>query len=411
MRRWLCWVGVILLSGLLLAPAAAATAIQIVVDNRQMAFQAEPPYVDPRSKRIMVPLREMATALGAELKWDKSTSEAILRLNGQSIRLAAGQPSALVNGSAVALEVPAQLRHQRMMVPLRWISEVLQAQVAWDEARQRAEVATMMPKATWIWDSRLIESESGRDEILQFAHDHHVNAIYLQINRDVSPDAYGAFIRSAARADIRVEALAGRPEWALATSRESVRPILAWVRQYQMSVPPEERFAGWHLDMEPYLLREWTTNRQPVLEEWINTVQWLGEEMNGSGLGIVFDIPYWLHQVKAPGTEASMSAWLLEQSDGVVIMNYRNHARGNNGIIDNAGAILDEAYAQGKQVLIAVETAPNAESERTSFYVKGVRLMEQELRTAHSELTGHAAYGGMAIHDYRSWAALEQRAE
>lgn len=101
-----------------------------------------------------------------------------------------------------------------------------------------------------------------------------------------------------------------------------------------------------------------------------------------------------------------MSAWLLEQSDGVVIMNYRNHALGKNGIVDNAGVILNEASALGKQVIIAVETAPNGESDRTSFYGKGAQVMEQELRTAHSLLSRQASYSGIAVHDYRSWASL-----
>jgi hypothetical protein len=92
-------------------------------------------------------------------------------------------------------------------------------------------------------------------------------------------------------------------------------------------------------------------------------------------------------------------------------MDYRNHALGKNGIVDNAQVILREASALNKQVIVAVETAKSLEGDRVSFYAKSVEYMEQELQTAHWELYRYAGYAGMAIHVYRSWAARVGKAK
>lgn len=123
------------------------------------------------------------------------------------------------------------------------------------------------------------------------------------------------------------------------------------------------------------------------------------------------DVPFWLYKWKVPDTEISLSAWLLERFDCLVIMDYRNFALGMNGIVDNALPILSEATALNKQIIVAVETARSTEGDHVSFYSLSEDIMKQELQTAHDELSRYASYAGMAIHDYKSWTSRVGKAK
>jgi phosphate transport system substrate-binding protein len=80
----------------------------------------------------MVPMRVIFEALGAYLVWDDATRTVTATKAANSIRLTIGQPSATLNNRAVSLEQPAQIINNRTLVPLRFVSEALGAQVDWD---------------------------------------------------------------------------------------------------------------------------------------------------------------------------------------------------------------------------------------------------------------------------------------
>jgi len=418
MRKWLPIMLIIIfsaftLSSVVLSSAAfvsdalAASKIQVMVNGQNIAFPDEPPYVDSQSNRTMVPARFVSEKLGAKMSWNAKLNQVIFTLQGKTIILTIDQNYALVNGKPVAFDMPAVVRNSRTMIPLRFISEILRAQVKWDAKRNLVSITTIVtiPKGTWIWDSSIIEKD--QEQLLSFASTHDVTAIYLQVNRDIAPKVYEQFIRRAKEKQIRVEALAGRPDWAYKTNQDQIQKFIAWTLQYNATAPLQARFDGLHFDIEPYLLAEWKTKNNIILENWIHNLRFIEKEAKGSGLKITLDVPYWLNNIKVPNTQYSFSAWLLEKFDGLVIMDYRNHALGKNGIVENAQAMLREAVTLNKQVIIAVETAKSSEGERTSFYAKSEAFMEQELQVAHEKLSRYASYGGMAIHDYKSWAAMD----
>jgi len=131
------------------------------------------------------------------MKWNGKSNQLTFSLKDKTILLTIGQNGALVNGKTVTVDTPAVIKNNRTMIPLRLIGEIFQVQVEWDAKRKLAVVTTSpkIPKGTWIWDSRIIAK--NQDLILGFASDHHVTAIYLQMNRDIAPNVYADFIRSA----------------------------------------------------------------------------------------------------------------------------------------------------------------------------------------------------------------------
>lgn len=408
MKKLLVCALAIMLSLTAFPPAIYASEVRVSVDGREVQFPDEHPYVDQRSNLTMVPLAFVSDKLGATAKWNGKLKQITILLNRDIIILVIGQNHALVNGKRVDFEGSAVLKNGRTMVPLRFISETLHAIVEWQPAHNRVNIMSSVasvPKGTWIWDSNIIKQD--QDIIISFAKMKGVTSIYLQVDRDIDPAIYEGFIRKTKSEGIQVEALEGRPEWAYKSKQEEIQKFIAWVKAYNSSVGPEASFSGLHFDIEPYALSEWTKDNTTILESWMDNMRLIEKETKGSGLKIAIDVPFWLNTINVPGKDYSMSAWMLEKFDCLVIMNYRNHALGSNGIVENAQAMLREASTLKKKVVVAVETLISKEGPRVSFYSMSSEVMEKELQSAHNQLAHYASYAGFAIHDFKSWQDMK----
>jgi hypothetical protein len=92
--------------------------------------------------RTMVPLRGIFESLGAQVNWDASTRMITANKNSTEVELTIGDPHATVNGQTVLLDSPAMIMDGSTMVPLRFISEALGADVKWFEATQTVSITT-----------------------------------------------------------------------------------------------------------------------------------------------------------------------------------------------------------------------------------------------------------------------------
>ncbi|MGG4107496.1 copper amine oxidase N-terminal domain-containing protein [Paenibacillus lautus] len=408
MRKLLVCTLAIMLCLAAFTPATYASEVRVSVDGREVQFPDEHPYVDQKTNLTMVPLAFVSDKLGATTKWNGKLKQITILLNRDIIILMIGDNHALVNGKRVDFEGSAVLKNGRTMVPLRFISEALHAIVDWQPSLNLVSVMTSVaraPKGTWIWDSNILKQD--QDKIISFARIKGLTDIYLQVDRDIDPAIYEGFIRKAKSEGIQVEALEGRPEWAYRSKQEDIQKFIAWVKAYNAAVGPEASFSGLHFDIEPYALSEWTKDNKKILESWMDNLRLIEKETKGSGLNIAIDVPFWLNTINVPGKDYSMSAWMLEKFDCLVIMNYRNYALGSNGIVKNALAILREASTLKKKVVVAVETLESKEGPRVSFYSMSSEVMEKELQSAHNQLAHYTSYAGFAIHDFKSWKDMK----
>ncbi|MGG3311147.1 copper amine oxidase N-terminal domain-containing protein [Paenibacillus lautus] len=408
MRKLLVCTLAIMLCLAAFTPATYASEVRVSVDGREVQFPDEHPYVDQKTNLTMVPLAFVSDKLGATTKWSGKLKQITILLNRDIIILMIGDNHALVNGKRVDFEGSAVLKNGRTMVPLRFISEALHAIVDWQPSLNLVSVMTSVaraPKGTWIWDSNILKQD--QDKIISFARIKGLTDIYLQVDRDIDPAIYEGFIRKAKSEGIQVEALEGRPEWAYRSKQEDIQKFIAWVKAYNAAVGPEASFSGLHFDIEPYALSEWTKDNKTILESWMDNLRLIEKETKGSGLKIAIDVPFWLNTINVPGKDYSMSAWMLEKFDCLVIMNYRNYALGSNGIVKNAQAILREASTLKKKVVVAVETLESKEGPRVSFYSMSSEVMEKELQSAHNQLAHYTSYAGFAIHDFKSWKDMK----
>jgi len=128
-----------LLGFLLLATTSVMATVQVDLNGRLMSFNVPPVQMNGRT---MVPLRGIFEALGAQVNWNADTRMIKANKGSVEVQLTIGDANAIVNGRTVVLDTPAMIVQGATMVPLRFVSEALGADVKWFEATQTVSIAT-----------------------------------------------------------------------------------------------------------------------------------------------------------------------------------------------------------------------------------------------------------------------------
>ena len=113
----------------LLAAPALAQSVTVMVNGSPITFD-QPPVM--RAGRVYVPLRGVFQQLGATVVYANGIINA--QGNGRSVHLRIGSNQATINGSPVSLDSPPFLVGARTLVPLRFVSQALGANVNWNNA-------------------------------------------------------------------------------------------------------------------------------------------------------------------------------------------------------------------------------------------------------------------------------------
>ncbi|MFD0711807.1 SGNH/GDSL hydrolase family protein [Paenibacillus sp. GCM10027626] len=256
-------------------------------------------------------------------------------------------------------------------------------------------------KATWVWDTTTLMEDKSK--MLAFAEEQGVNVIFLHIDREKDFEPYRAFVEEAHGLGIEVEALGGDPAWGLTDYQQEIESFIGWIEDYQRAAVERAAFDGVHVDIEPYLLKEWEQDRDDIVRQWMGNMEFLVQKVKQDvSLRVSADLPFWIHKIPARDY-GSVGAWMIEQLDRVVLMNYRNFAVGENGIIANALPMIKEGTRAGKPVIIGLETAPTDEGEHTTFYGKGISSLNRQMQLSHFVMRWYSGYQGFSIHDYKSW--------
>ncbi|MEW6280177.1 MAG: copper amine oxidase N-terminal domain-containing protein [Candidatus Eremiobacterota bacterium] len=118
-------------------PAGAAP--RVVVDGRELTFD-QPPITE--GGRLLVPLRGIFESLGADVVYLPSDRTIRATRGTTRVELPLGSRVASVNGRLLSLDVPARSLGGRTLVPLRFVSEALGAEVSWAAASQTVSIVS-----------------------------------------------------------------------------------------------------------------------------------------------------------------------------------------------------------------------------------------------------------------------------
>jgi hypothetical protein len=113
--------------------ANAQPAPQVYLNGSPLRLEVAP---IQQNGRTLVPMRDIFEALGATVNYN-SLSQAISAQKGNTtVRMALGTSNASVNNLPVKLDAPAQAYYGRTMVPLRFVSEALGADVSFNPSNR-----------------------------------------------------------------------------------------------------------------------------------------------------------------------------------------------------------------------------------------------------------------------------------
>jgi hypothetical protein len=113
--------------------------------NENFTTLDSPPYIDPKTSRTLVPLRFIAEAFGAEVRWEAEFKTVTITLNNREIKLQIGNNTAYVDNEQKTLEQPPVIQNGRTMVPIRFIAEAFGATVNWDDTTKTIEITYPLP--------------------------------------------------------------------------------------------------------------------------------------------------------------------------------------------------------------------------------------------------------------------------
>lgn len=106
----------------------------VYLDGKKIGFDRLPISED---NRILVPLRAIFEAIGAEIAWDNDTQTVKATKDGTTISLTLGDKKATKNGKTIDLEVAAKSVGGRTFVPVRFIADSFDVEVDWDGDMQQ----------------------------------------------------------------------------------------------------------------------------------------------------------------------------------------------------------------------------------------------------------------------------------
>ena len=109
--------------------------IKLTIGKLEAGVNGEPyaldgaPFINADAGRTLVPVRFISEAMGAEVDWDPEARQATIKDEGKQIILTIGSKDVLVNDEKQTIDCAAIIYLNRTYVPLRFVSEALEAQV------------------------------------------------------------------------------------------------------------------------------------------------------------------------------------------------------------------------------------------------------------------------------------------
>lgn len=287
--------------------------------------------------------------------------------------------------------------------------------------RVTAQVITRpsYPRGIWTWEQAtltMVASERAALDAIAFFERKGVTAVYLYADdfagRNLlrqQPERVRAFIRLAHGRDIQVRALLGSiylhtERYVLPSFHPAAVSMLQRVLDYNAAAEPAARFDGVNYDIEPHILRQWgPATRADLLRGFLDMTAAMLEARHRSGqvLPIGPAIPFWWDEILVEwrGVRKPASEHIIDLTDYVTLMDYRDRADGDDSIISHAQRELAYADRVGKRVEIGLEFGP-ATPAKVTFSGESEAVFEREAAKVAAVFGGRPAFGGLVLHHY-----------
>jgi hypothetical protein len=107
--------------------------VEVFVNGSPVTFPDQKPYLDESAGRVFVPVRFVSETLEAKVDWLAETQKMVILKAEKIVNLTIGEKTFNISGQDYPLDAPAVIENNRTMVPLRFVSEALGAEVNWKQ--------------------------------------------------------------------------------------------------------------------------------------------------------------------------------------------------------------------------------------------------------------------------------------
>ncbi|MBU7008755.1 DUF6612 family protein [Phosphitispora fastidiosa] len=119
--------------------AGAAEPVKVLIDDEGITFDVAPVI---REGRTLVPVRKIVESMGGEVTWNEASRTVTVIKGDDNVVLVIDSNLARVNETDVVMDVPAAIIDGRTLIPLRFVSENLDAVVTWDAVTRTISIKT-----------------------------------------------------------------------------------------------------------------------------------------------------------------------------------------------------------------------------------------------------------------------------
>ncbi|MGI6549450.1 MAG: phosphodiester glycosidase family protein [Syntrophomonadales bacterium] len=113
--------------------------IPVYIDGERQYFEVPPVN---QEGRVLVPMRALFESLGAEVNWDDQTRTITAFKGATTVQMSPDTNLATINDQEITLDVKPVIIEGRTLVPLRFVSTALGADVGWDGAKETVTIST-----------------------------------------------------------------------------------------------------------------------------------------------------------------------------------------------------------------------------------------------------------------------------
>lgn len=120
------------------------TSIDMFIGSKQLIINGEKLIMDvaPQIKDdfAVIPVRYLAEGLGFEVVWYQGSQTITIKTEECEIEFVINSPIAYANGQKTELKTSPFIDNGRTFVPIRFIAEILDADVIWDETERKVGI-------------------------------------------------------------------------------------------------------------------------------------------------------------------------------------------------------------------------------------------------------------------------------
>lgn len=300
--------------------------------------------------------------------------------------------------------------------------------------------------AVWDWSNPLSKSPQDLKETADFLYLHQLNTVYVDVGQyedlvtgkpsaekttrqNALESALTNYIQAMQVRNVAVYAAAGDVHWSDPDKQYIPLAIMTAVQTYNTN-HPKTPFAGTEFDIEAYNQEIFTpgslTVKSLALTDYLDLVDALAaqtatyNQQARHKLELGFAIPYWydnengnIPAVTWKNKTGPVLYHLLDrlnqlEKSNVIVMAYRNAARGNDGVIAHARTEVEYAQAKAPRVHVIIGQELNdVEPAKITYYGESGTELSSQVKVIGDEFKNAPTYSGIAINDLAGFRTME----